>query len=185
MNRGAGWLYRLVVATCPRDFRRLYAADMTDLFERRLALERSRGPWRAWRYVCRSLLDTAAVALRLRHGPARRPKTPAPGRGDGPLMGIVQDARFAVRSWLRGLPGMVQDGDSDGVVRKAWAAFARLTTRSPKSSGHGNLELFRVALEREGFRVEPLGAKFILRLPSKPTGNADWERIRRMNNIAR
>lgn len=101
MKRGAPWLYRLVVATCPKDFRRLYAADMIDLFEHRLALERSRGLWRAWRFVCRSLFDTAAVALRLRHGPARRSKTPASGRGDGRIIGILQDSRFAVRSWLR------------------------------------------------------------------------------------
>ncbi len=79
----------------------------------------------------------------------------------------------AVRAWLNTLPGTVQDGDSDGVVRKAWGMF-----------GRGNLELFRTALAREGSRPEPLGAMFILRLPSKPTGNADWERIRRMNNLA-
>ncbi len=79
----------------------------------------------------------------------------------------------AVRAWLNTLPGTVQDGDSDGVVRKAWGMF-----------GKGNLEMFRHALAMNGFRPEPLGDLFILRLPSKPTGNADWERIRRMNSLS-
>ncbi len=65
------------------------------------------------------------------------------------------------------------DGDSDGVVRKAWALF-----------GKGNCEMFRNALAFHGFKPEPLGRTFILRLPSKPTGSADWNRIARMNNIA-
>ncbi len=79
----------------------------------------------------------------------------------------------AVRAWLNTLPGTVQDGDSDGVVRKAWGMF-----------GKGNLEMFRQALALNGFKVEPLGRLCILRLPTKPTGNADWERIRRLHNIA-
>lgn len=79
----------------------------------------------------------------------------------------------AVRAWLNSLPGVVQDGDSDGAVRKAWALF-----------GRGNLEMFRAALVMNGFRVEALGNTFILRLPSKPTSSADWNRIARMTNRA-
>lgn len=79
----------------------------------------------------------------------------------------------AVRRWLNTLPGTVQDGGSDDVVRKAWGMF-----------GRGNCEMFRNALALNGFKPEPLGRTFILRLPTKPTGNADWERIRRMNNLA-
>jgi len=78
----------------------------------------------------------------------------------------------AVRTWLRTLPGMVEAGDSQEVMRKAWGMF-----------GKGNLELFRIALAKEGFKPEALGRMFILRLPSKPTGSADWDRIRRMNNM--
>ncbi len=78
-----------------------------------------------------------------------------------------------VWAWLKKLPGTVEGNDSQEVMRKAWGMF-----------GHGGLEEFRNALVQHGFRVEPLGNKFILRLPSKPTGNADWERIRRMNNLA-
>ena len=63
----------------------------------------------------------------------------------------------AVRRWLNTLPGTVSDGCSDGVVRKAWGMF-----------GRGNLEMFRQALALNGFKVEPLGRMFILRLPSKP-----------------
>ena len=63
----------------------------------------------------------------------------------------------AVRRWLNGLPGTVSDGCSDGVVRRAWGMF-----------GRGNLEMFRQALALNGFKVEPLGRMFILRLPSKP-----------------
>ncbi len=83
------------------------------------------------------------------------------------------ETNTAVRAWLNALPGTVQDGDSDGVVRKAWAMF-----------GRGNCEMFRAALAMNGFKPEPLGRMFILRLPSKPTGSADWNRIARMNNIA-
>ncbi len=79
----------------------------------------------------------------------------------------------AVRAWLNRLPGTVQDGDSDGAVRKAWGMF-----------GKGNCEMFRNALAMNGFRPEPLGRTFILRLPSKPTGSADWNRIARMNNMS-
>ena len=78
----------------------------------------------------------------------------------------------AVRTWLNSLPGTVQDGGSDEVMRKAWGAF-----------GHGGLEMFRAALALHGFKPEPLGRTFILRLPSKPIAGADWERIRRMTNI--
>ena len=63
----------------------------------------------------------------------------------------------ALREWLNQLPGTVQDGDRESVMRKAWALF-----------GRGNLELFRQALARESFKPEPLGRMFILRLPSKP-----------------
>ena len=83
------------------------------------------------------------------------------------------ETNTAVLAWLRKLPGTIQDGDSDGVVRKAWAAF-----------GRGNLEMFRQALALNGFKPEPLGRTFILRLPSKPTGSADWNRIARMNNMS-
>ena len=78
----------------------------------------------------------------------------------------------AVRAWLNSLPGTVQDGGSDEVMRKAWGMF-----------GRGNLEMFRAALAMNGFRPEPLGRTFILRLPSKPTGSADWNRIARLNNL--
>ena len=63
----------------------------------------------------------------------------------------------AVLAWLRGLPGTVQDNGSDEVMRRAWAAF-----------GRGNLELFRNALAMHGFKPEPVGRVFILRLPSRP-----------------
>ncbi len=63
----------------------------------------------------------------------------------------------AVRRWLITLPGTVEDGCSSGVVRKAWGQF-----------GHGGLEMFRAALALNGFKPEPLGDVFILRLPSKP-----------------
>jgi hypothetical protein len=79
----------------------------------------------------------------------------------------------AVRAWLNTLPGTVESGCSDEVVRRAWGQF-----------GKGNLEMFRQTLALHGFKPEPLGRMFILRLPTKPTGNADWERIRRMNNLA-
>ncbi len=84
------------------------------------------------------------------------------------------ETNSAVRAWLNTLPGTVQDGDSDGVVRRAWGMF-----------GRGGLEMFRNALAFHGFKPEPLGRTFILRLPSKPTGSADWNRIARMNNITR
>jgi len=83
------------------------------------------------------------------------------------------ETNVAVRAWLNTLPGTISDGRPDEVMRKAWGVF-----------GRGNLELFRNALAMHGFRSEALGNMFILRLPSKPTGNADWERIRRMNNLA-
>ena len=63
----------------------------------------------------------------------------------------------AVRRWLITLPGTVKDAGAEEVARKAWGMF-----------GHGNLEMFRVALAMNGFRPEPLGRVFILRLPSKP-----------------
>ena len=63
----------------------------------------------------------------------------------------------AVRRWLITLPGTVEDGCSSGVVLKAWGMF-----------GHGNFEMFRNAVALNGFRPEPLGRVFILRLPSKP-----------------
>ena len=78
----------------------------------------------------------------------------------------------AVRAWLNTLPGTIQDDGSDSVMRKAWGMF-----------GKGNIEMFRNALAMHGFKPEPLGNIFILRLPSKPTGGADWNRIARMNNI--
>lgn len=78
-----------------------------------------------------------------------------------------------VRVWLNTLPGTIQDGRPDNVMRRAWGQF-----------GHGNLEMFRAALAAHGFKPESLGAVFILRLPSKPTGNANWTRIARMTNRA-
>jgi len=79
----------------------------------------------------------------------------------------------AVRAWLNTLPGTVQDGCSEGVVLKAWGMF-----------GHGNLEMFRNALAFNGFKPEPLGRVFILRLPSKPIAGANADRHRRLRNIA-
>ena len=67
------------------------------------------------------------------------------------------ETNTAVRQWLNSLPGTVQDGGSDEVMRKAWGMF-----------GKGNLEMFREALARESFRPEPIGRVFILRLPSRP-----------------
>ena len=82
------------------------------------------------------------------------------------------DMAKAVRSWLRGLPGTVDGNDSAECLRGAWASF-----------GHGNIEMFRVALEREGFIVEPLGAKFILRLPPKPVeGPNNFNRLRNIRS---
>ena len=79
----------------------------------------------------------------------------------------------AVRRWLNGLPGTFEDGCSEGVVMKAWGAF-----------GHGNLEMFRAALALHGFRPEPLGRMFVLRLPSRPIASANADRHRRLHNIA-
>ena len=62
----------------------------------------------------------------------------------------------AVRRWLNTLPGTVEDAGAEEVARKAWGMF-----------GNGNLEMFRAALALNGFRPEPLGRMFILRLPSK------------------
>ena len=78
----------------------------------------------------------------------------------------------AVRAWLNTLPGTIQDGDSDGAIRKAWGMF-----------GKGNLEMFRAALALNGFRVEALGRMFILRLPSKPIAGTGADRQRRLHNI--
>ncbi len=78
----------------------------------------------------------------------------------------------AVWNWLNSLPGTVQDGDSDGVVRKAWGQF-----------GKGNLEMFRAALAFHGFKPEPLGRMFILRLPSRPIEGANTDRQRRLHNL--
>ena len=78
----------------------------------------------------------------------------------------------AVRAWLNTLPGTVEDGCSDGVVRKAWGMF-----------GHGNLEMFRNALALHGFKPEALGRTFILRLPSKPIAGANADRQRRLHNL--
>ncbi len=63
----------------------------------------------------------------------------------------------AVRAWLNTLPGTVKDVGAEEVARRAWGMF-----------GHGNFEMFRHALAMNGFRPEPLGRMFILRLPSKP-----------------
>lgn len=79
----------------------------------------------------------------------------------------------AVRQWLNSLPGTIQDGGSDEVMRKAWGAF-----------GRGNLEMFRAALALHGFKIEPLGRTFILRLPSKSIAGANSDRQRRLHNIA-
>ncbi len=71
------------------------------------------------------------------------------------------------------MPGTIQDNGSDEVMRRAWGMF-----------GHGGVEMFRMALAREGFKPEPLGATFILRLPSRPIAGANAERHRRLHNIA-
>ncbi len=84
-----------------------------------------------------------------------------------------KDMNQAVRQWLNTLPGTVEADTPAECLRKAWGMF-----------GQGGLEMFRNALALHGFKPEPLGNMFILRLPTKPTGNADWERIRRMNNLA-
>lgn len=78
----------------------------------------------------------------------------------------------AVRAWLNTLPGTIQDGCSQGVMRMAWALF-----------GRGNLEMFRRALEMNGFKPEPLGRTFILRLPSKSIAGDGAERQRRLHHI--
>ena len=78
----------------------------------------------------------------------------------------------AVWKWLRNLPGAVEGDDSAEVVRKAWDMF-----------GEGDPEMFKTALAQHGFKPEPLGNKFILRLPSVPTGGANFERHRRLHNL--
>ena len=78
----------------------------------------------------------------------------------------------SVRRWLNGLPGTIQDNGSAEVMRRAWGMY-----------GHGGLEMFRAALAREGFKPEPLGNTFILRLPSKPIAGANAERQRRLHNL--
>ncbi len=84
-----------------------------------------------------------------------------------------RDMNQSVRAWLNTLPGTVEDSCSDGVVRRAWGMF-----------GHGGVEMFRTALALHGFKPEPLGRMFILRLPSKPIAGADADRHRRLHNIA-
>ena len=78
----------------------------------------------------------------------------------------------AVNRWLRELPGPVFANESTECLRKAWGMF-----------GHGDLEMFRVALERESFRVEPLGDQFVLRLPAPPTPDPGLHRSRRIRNL--
>ena len=75
----------------------------------------------------------------------------------------VKSLENAVADWLATSPGTFTSKDAVG--------------------GRGNLEMFRNALAMHGFKPEPLGNIFILRLPSQPTGGADWNRIARMNNI--
>ena len=63
----------------------------------------------------------------------------------------------AVRAWLAKLPGTLKDVGSDEVNLRAWELF-----------GRGDFEMFRKAMAMHGFKPEPLGRMFILRLPSKP-----------------
>ena len=67
------------------------------------------------------------------------------------------ETNVAIRAWLNKLPGTLKGDGSDEVNLRAWGMF-----------GHGNFEMFRNALAMNGFRPEPLGRMFILRLPSKP-----------------
>ena len=67
------------------------------------------------------------------------------------------ETNVAVRAWLAKLPGTLKGDGSDEVNMRAWKLF-----------GRGDFEMFRVALAMNGFRPEPLGRMFILRLPSKP-----------------
>ena len=78
----------------------------------------------------------------------------------------------AVNRWLRTLPGPTFASSSSECLRKCWAMF-----------GRGNLEVFRTALERESFRVEPLGDQFVLRLPAPPTPDPGLHRSRRIRNL--
>ena len=61
----------------------------------------------------------------------------------------------AVRAWLNKLPGTLKDVGSDEVNLQAWKLF-----------GRGDFEMFRKAMAMAGFKPEPLGREFILRLPS-------------------
>jgi len=65
------------------------------------------------------------------------------------------ETNMAVRRWLAGLPGTLKDVGSDEVNLKAWKLF-----------GRGDFEMFRKAMAMAGFKPEPLGRMFILRLPS-------------------
>ena len=62
----------------------------------------------------------------------------------------------AVRAWLVKLPGTLKAGGSDEVNLRAWELF-----------GSGDFEMFRNAMAMAGFKPEPLGREFILRLPSR------------------
>ena len=80
----------------------------------------------------------------------------------------------AVRTWLRTLPGPVFDDNPQRVLKRAWGL----------SGIQCSLGEFSDALWRHGFKPDQRGKKWVLALPSRPTGGANWDRIRRLNNIA-
>ena len=65
------------------------------------------------------------------------------------------ETNVAVRAWLAKLPGTLKDASSEDVNLRAWKLF-----------GRGEFEMFRKAMAMAGFKPEPLGREFILRLPS-------------------
>ncbi len=93
-----------------------------------------------------------------------------------------------IRAWLMEFPGLVVSYSPQAVLREALKMFTvAVGTVPPTESNPGglacDLPIFTDSLWRAGYRPDQRGADWILALPEKPTGNADWERIRRMNNI--
>ena len=80
---------------------------------------------------------------------------------------------IAVRTFLETLPGPVFAGDSAGAILAAWDLFGN----------KGDLEMFRKALRREAMTPEPLGDRFCIRLPSRPTPDPGAARGRRLRNV--
>lgn len=88
---------------------------------------------------------------------------------------MIETAR-AVRAWLIGLPGMVEAKTPEEGLRKAWGAYG----------GPGSVEDFKASLKAEGFEVEQVGAKFILRLPSPPMeGPNNYHRLHNITGRGR